>query len=323
VDTPDTASDPRRGRFLHVTQLQFWGSLAVSVTVFLFATGPLWRHAADIGRLDRAIFWSYGIIPLLIAGCLLLSRRWSWRGFLLDSMALTLTKYVVTASVAIGLWASGNDPAGVAPRPRGAKAASSSAAEPVITPTPIDPASTGTITVTVADASGKPVEGALVHVSGGLEGLVFAPPAEPVVLTNDGKGVTPALAVVQTGQRIQGRSTDGRLHTLVVRRDGAALFNVPLLSSGDPTPVRAGDTPGPATVRCNVHPKDEAESQLLLVSHPFHAFSDAAGRVTFRGVPSGALRLAAVTEGHTAGEERVQLAAGQTAEARLVVGSHP
>ena len=68
--------------------------------------------------------------------------------------------------------------------------------------------------------------------------------------------LAPELAVVELGQHIEGRSTDGRLHTLVVRREGAPLFNVPLLSSGAPTTttVRPGEAPGLASVRCNVHP---------------------------------------------------------------------
>ncbi len=316
--TTDAAPDPREGRLLHVSLAQFLACLLASLTIFFFATGPLWRHAADIRRLDSAIFWSYGAIPLLIAGCLLASKRWSIRGFLLDTMALTLTKYVLTATVAVALWAAGGDPAGVAPPQHAAPKPAE--AEPVVAPSKIDPAQTGAVTVTVAGASGEPLAGALVYVAGGLEGYVFAVPAEPAPLVNDGKGVSPQLAVAQIGQGIEGRSTDGRLHTLVVRRDGATLFNVPLLSSGAATKVRAGDSrdgPGLATVRCNVHPQAEAESRLLLVTHPFHGWSDAAGRVELHGVPAGALRIAALTaDGHTA-EEAVHLAAGQAVEVRL------
>jgi len=319
TDPPAAAEDPREPRLLHVSRAQFAACLVVSLTIFFFATGPLWRHAADIRRLDTAIFWSYGAIPLLIAACLLASRRWSLRGFLLDTLALTLTKYVLTATIAGALWISGGDPAGVAPPAHAA--AKPAAPEPVAAPSKIDPAQTGEIDVLITDAAGKPVAGALAYVAGGLEGYVFAVPAEPVALANDGKGVTPALAVAQIGQSLEGRSTDGRLHTLVVRREGATLFNVPLLSSGGVTTVHAGDArdgPGLATVRCNVHPQGEAESRLLLVTHPFHGWSDAAGRVVLRGVPAGALRIA-VLAGEAGGEESVQLGGGKTVEVRVGV----
>src|SRR6185312_5929121 len=106
-------------------------------------------------------------------------------------------------------------------------------AELPIVPTPIYPAETGVLDATVADAEGRPIAGAVVYVSAGLSGYVFAPPKAPVVITHGPEGVQPALAVVQAGQRIEGRSTDGRMHTLVATLPGdeAPLFNVPLLSS--------------------------------------------------------------------------------------------
>jgi hypothetical protein len=315
--------DPREGRLLHVSNLQFWGSLCASLTVFLFATGPLWRHAADIGRLDTAIFWSYGAIPLLIAACLLWSQRWTARGFLLDTLALTVTKYVVTSMVAIVFWASVGDPKRMLPAPRAAAASvEGHRAEPSATPTVIDPARTGTLGVTVVFEGGRPASGAMTWIARGLEAYAFAVPADPLVLANDGKGILPALAAAQTGQSIEGRSGDGRLHTLVVRRDGAALFNVPLLSSGAPTRVRASDTPdatGLATVRCNVHPGVESESHLVLLAHPFHGASDADGRLTFLHLPSGVLTVAATRDGEHVVEAEVRLEPGQAAEARLTL----
>jgi hypothetical protein len=316
-EPPNPEAGATNGRLLHVSNRQFWGCLAVSLTVFVFATGPLWRHASDIGRLDTAIYWSYGIIPLLIGGCLLWSRRFHVRGFLLDTLALTVTKYVLTASVAIILWATGGDPQRVAAAPHPAVAA---AKESAATPTVLDPARTGRLSVEVVDAAGRPVAGAHAYVARGLEGFVFAPPRAPVTLVNDGSGVTPALAVAQTGQPIEGRSTDGRLHTLVVRREGAALFNVPLLSSGAPTLVHPTDASGLATVRCNVHPNGEKESLVLLVTNPFHGRTDASGEVSWTGVPAGSLVVAAILDdGRSSREATVEIGAGATAHARLVV----
>src|SRR6185312_8911475 len=116
--------------------------------------------------------------------------------------------------------------------------------EPAIVPTPIDAARTGTVRATVVDGAGRPVAGALVYVAAGVEDFVFAAPEAPVVLEHGPLGVTPALAVAQVGQRIEARSSDGRMHTLVASRDGAALFNVPLLASGAPTATRLRDAGG-------------------------------------------------------------------------------
>lgn len=314
----DAAKAGAEGRLLHVSRAQFVGSLAASVVLFLFITGPLWRHAGDVSRLDTAIWYSYGAIPLLIAGCLLASRRWSLRGFLLDTMALTLTKYVVTCTIAIAFWATVSPPRAAAAATSRRPPAPTPAAVESITPTPIDPAKTGTVRATVVDPSGRPLAGAIVFVAGGVEDYAFAPPSEPVVLEHGPHGVTPALAVAQVGQRIEARSTDGRMHTLVADKAGEALFNVPLLASGAPTTTRLRAANGLSTLHCNVHP-GEPGSLLLTLAHPFFARSDADGRVTLSGVPAGSLRIGAAQGSHVATESSVDLHAAETADVRIEI----
>jgi hypothetical protein len=300
----DPHADPP---LLNLTLPQFGLSLAASLAIFLFVTGPLWKHPEDIGRLDWAILWSYVAIPFLVSGCLIASKRWSLRALLLDALALTLVKYVVTSSIAIVLWATVAPPRGAEPLPPSRQAASP-APEAAIVPTPIDPKRTGSVEATVVGPDGRPVEGALVHVAAGLESYVFVPPVEPVTLTNGGDGVTPRLAVAMVGQRIQGRSADGRLHTLVASAGGATWFNAPLLSSGEPTVVRAPAARGTAEVGCNVHPA-EPKSRLLVLGHPFFAWSDKEGRATLRGVPAGHVEVDALSTGET----------GESARAEVVV----
>ena len=312
-------TDERGDRLLHLTRAQFWGCLAIAVAAFFFVTGPIWRHPGDIRVLDHAIGWSYAVIPLLVGACLLASRRWTWRGFFLDSLALSLVKFGLTFGVAAFLWLA------VAP-PQAAPAhvpppAGPAEVEAAIVPTVIDPARTGTLRVTVLDADGRPAPGAIAYVAGGLSGYLFAPPAEPVALANGEAGVTPRLAVVMVGQRLAGRSIDGRLHTLRATREGAVLFNVPLLSGGEPTTVRiggAGDGPGLAAIRCNVHPR-EASSRLLVLAHPFFGPADPRGSVRLDAVPAGRLRIAAVSEDRSAPEETVELPAGAAVEVRLML----
>jgi hypothetical protein len=312
----ESTIDGGEGRFLHVSRAQFVGSLAACVALFLFVRGPLWRHAGDIGTLDGAIGWSYGAIPLLVGGCLLASRRWSLRGFLLDTMALTLVKYVVTCSIAIALWAT------VAPVPSASAAVkprrAPAGAEQAIVPTPIDPAQTGSVRATVVDPAGRPLAGALVFVAAGLDDHVFAPPSEPLVIEHGPQGITPALAVAQVGQRIEARSTDGHMHTLVAGRPGEVAFNVPLLASGAPTSTRLRDAEGLLSLRCNVHP-GEPEGRLLTLAHPFFARSDAEGHVTLAGVPAGRLQIGAAHGERGAGRATIDLHAREDADVQITV----
>jgi hypothetical protein len=85
--------------------------------------------------------------------------------------------------------------------------------------------------------------------------------------------------------------------------------------------VRPTDASGLATVRCNVHPNAERESFVLVVTNPFHGTTDAAGAVSWTGVPSSTVVVAAILDdGRAARETTIDVGAGATAHARLVLG---
>jgi hypothetical protein len=102
----------------------------------------------------------------------------------------------------------------------------------------------------------------------------------------------------------------------VDRKSGGALFNVPLLASGQPTELRMRAAHGLMTLGCNAHPQEE-EALLLVLAHPFFDFSDRDGRVHLRGVPAGSLRVAAVLRDGIVAEAAVDLAPGAVADVRL------
>jgi hypothetical protein len=306
-----------------LSRTQFWACWATVVALFFFDTGPIWRHPWDMGAFNDAVLWSYVPIPLLVGGCLLGSRRLSLRAFFLDTLEITLLKYAVTFAAALVLW--GVTPAPKAPPPvRAVHVEQPAAAAPAIVPTRIDPAQTGSLGGVVVDEQGRPAAGALVFVASGLSGYVFAPPREPVTIGEGEQGVTPSLAVAVAGQRVLSRSTDGRLHTAIGDQGGEALFNVPLLRSGDPTELPLRQALGLITLSCNAH-RGEAPGRLLVLSHPFFTRAGADGRFQLRGVPAGHLRLAALREG--AGPDEaipagapIDLAPGGTDEVQLTAG---
>src|SRR4051812_20328325 len=96
-----------------MSRTQFWGSFAVLVGLFLLIEGPIWSHPWDISAVNHAILLSYLPIPLLVAGCLLWSRRLGWVSFFLDTLSLTLVKYSATFFFALCMWAWAPEPEGI------------------------------------------------------------------------------------------------------------------------------------------------------------------------------------------------------------------
>jgi hypothetical protein len=314
------AHGPRAGDrpLFRLSRAQIVLCLAVPIGIFLFGWGPIWEHPWDI---DRAIWWSYVPLPFLVLGCLAWSRRLTLRDFFLDALSLTLAKYSVTFTIALVLWSTGGPPP-----PADARGASGPAApaESPPAPTPIPPGSAGAVRGVVADASGRPVAGALVFLDKGLEGYVFAPPAEPLLLDNGPTGVTPRLSAAQTWQTISARSSDGQLHTLVAASAGGPLFHVPLLSTGARSQVVVREPHGVTKIRCAVHQGDrEAKSYLAVFAHPFFAITGEGGRFAWTGVPAGQLRVAAFHPELGEGAAPAELAPGGEADVQLGLATTP
>jgi hypothetical protein len=285
-----------------LTRPQFWGFYAVAVAIFVFSTGPVWRHPWSMDLFNMAVLYSYLPLPPMVAIGLFYKRRFSLRAFFLDTLDLTLLKYATTFGISLVLWSLVPAPAPAAaraPRPP----AQEEAAEPLPAPTPIAPERTGSIEGVVVSHEGRPLEEALVHVESGLEGYVFAPPEAPLSLENDGSGVRPRLAAAHVHQAVLARSTDGHLHTLVAKRDGAALFNTPLLGSGAPSRLRIAGAAGIASLSCAVHQGAESPAHLAIFTHPFFAITGKDGRFAFKGVPAGTLRIAAWSGGAVTSKE--------------------
>ncbi len=304
-----------------LSRAQFWGVLALALTLFLFEAGPVWRHPWDMDLLNRAIFWSYVLIPILVIGCLAWSKRLSLRVFVVDTLVLVLIKYSCTFAFALVLWeVTPFPPHAHAASP--ARGASALLAEPAPLPTPIDPAKTGAVEGSVTDAAGRPLAGALVWIAGGLEAYVFAPPSAPVSIANVDVGMSPAMAIVQANQQILARSANGKLHTMVAVKDERTLFNTPLLPSGEPSRVSFREAEGLVTVHCNVHPgAGEAEGKILVLGHPFFTRSDESGRFAFHGVPAGRVQLAAHADGRYSPEQVVDITPGGEAKMTLTLAA--
>jgi plastocyanin len=179
-------------------------------------------------------------------------------------------------------------------------------------PTPLDPATTGTISGTVTFQGEPPapaqvtmsavaecgklhagavpagdalvtdgkVQNALVYVKSGLGDRVFAVPETPVVIDQQGCLFVPRVAAAQAGQPVRFLNADPFAHN--VRGDD---FNVSIPFKGQKKDVEI-DTPDPAIeVKCDIHPWMKA--WLGVFEHPYFAVTGPDGTFTLANVPAG------------------------------------
>ncbi|MHC5211508.1 MAG: carboxypeptidase-like regulatory domain-containing protein [Planctomycetota bacterium] len=291
--TAESASD---GSLPSLSLRSFCVCLAITLAIFV-GLNPIWEPL-DMDAMDANIGWSYAPIPLLVLGALALERKLRWPTLAVEMLKLTLVKFAITFLAANVVWAVSGPPQRTATekpgRPPSEPMASTIPRDPP-PPSVIDAAATGGLAGRVTAADGRPAAGVLVHVAQGLEGLVFAPPAEAVLLSDSGGGFGPALSIVQAFQPVTLRSTDGMLHTAhAADAEGRQLFNYPVLPSTDRALIFDRGA-GLVTITCKVHGHDQRTARLAVVSHPFAAFTDDEGRFRFTGVPAGELELVAWT----------------------------
>ncbi|MET0595396.1 MAG: hypothetical protein ABW133_22045, partial [Polyangiaceae bacterium] len=147
-----------------------WICVAASILVFVIWEGTKWRTASAV---DAAAWWSYAVIPPLIAGALLYEKKLRFLPWILGVVEVTAWKFIATYCYAQTMWmiSPPSTPVRVPP------VVFEEAREGPKT-TVVDPARTGVIEGRVL-AAGAPIAGAIVYVDGGLERFALAPPAVP------------------------------------------------------------------------------------------------------------------------------------------------
>lgn len=264
--------------------------VALVLPIFFFLEGPIWRHPFAI---DESILWSYAPIPVLVFAALVWLRKLTWAGFLVSTVCVTVIKYGITVTIASLLWALYGPPAPPPARP--AIAASTLASETAERPAPseIADARRGAIEGWVRDRDQRPIPGVLVYVSRGLERYVFDSPESAVEVTDDGREFTPRVAVSQERQPLIFRSVDRQLHTvLATTESGATAFNHPLLAGGAAAEFVPSRAYGWLRLGCTIH-RGREQGSLLILGHPFFAWTGADGAFRLEHVPAGALELVA------------------------------
>jgi hypothetical protein len=287
-----------------------WICVGLSILVFAVWEGPSWRHA---DAADAAAWWSYAAIPPLVAGALLYERKLRPLPLLLATVEVTAWKFFATYCFAQTMWMI--SPPVTPPRAQPTPVEEPRPPDPP--PTVIDPRETGAIEGRVASASGEAMEGVLVYVDGGLERYVFAPPAEAIRIVEEAGSITATSDVAQVGQRVEARSGDLKLHTLIASTSDGDAFSIPLQSSGAWSQAKLRPITGIATLHCGVHQRSGESRRLVITANPFFTKTDEKGAFSLAGVPAGRVHVTALGEGTRSQGAEAVVTPSQTARLNL------
>ena len=287
-----------------MSRRMLWLCVVLATLVFFLWGGPSWRQA---DAADAGAWWSYAVVPLLVAAALIFERRLAAVPFILATLEVAAWKFCATYLFAQTMWMI--SPPKTPPSPPTAVSAQPRA--PDLPPSVIDPRDTGVVEGRVV-RGGTPFEGAIVYVDGGLEGYVFAPPTEVLRVVEEGGAITTEAEVAQIGQRVEARSGDLKLHTLIASTIEGDAFSIPLQSSGAWSNAVLRPIAGIATLHCGVHQRSGESRRLVITSNPFWTRSDASGSYRLNGVPKGRVHVTALGDGSSGAGADKWIQAGAT-----------
>ena len=140
------------------------------------------------------------------------------------------------------------------------------------------------LTVVVRDSGGRPVADAVI-----IADVERHAPPTPARFTINQRNMAfvPYVLVAPIGSTIEFGNLDPFRHH-VYSFSPARKFELKLFGRGETHPVRF-DRPGLVAIGCNIH--DSMQAFIYVVDTPFARKTDAAGRVTLRGLPAGARAL--------------------------------
>ena len=145
----------------------------------------------------------------------------------------------------------------------------------------------GEVRVEIRDPKGAPVADAVASLTPLDAPAPVQPPAEPVLVVQEGEEFRPHVTVVVAGTRVSFPNRDAVQHH-VFSVSKAKKFDLPLYRGEPPAPVLF-DQPGVVSLGCNIH--DWMSAYVVVLATPHFARSADDGAAVIAGLPPGRHRL--------------------------------
>jgi hypothetical protein len=266
--------------------LTYAALVALSVVLFLFWGGPLWRATASTSHVMRFVVSYAAVIPLAVLA-LRLYRRLTLSNVAATTGTAWALKLVITSVLYIAI-ARGTSAKLVAVQAPSAPTLAATRAVDEYRAAPAGFAA-GDIRGTVTQG-GAPVAFAVVAIDQPRAGRAQAAPGTADLVITRARYAEP-LYVAHSTDEVRVASRDGVLHTIHLRELGKSVENRPLPPGAAPS-VLPPLAVGLYHLACDNHLGES--TWLLVVDHPYVTRTDAAGRFAFAGAPAGDARLAAL-----------------------------
>lgn len=222
--------------------------------------------------------------------------------------------------------------------------------KPARQPTPLDLATTGTITGRIRFAGPVPepttvqlggwsecaaqhpgglpkagdvlvqngmVQNAVVYIKDGLGARVFAVPTDPVVSDQKGCIFLPRVIAAQVDQPVRFSNSDPSAHNVHGLPDHSRQWNFSLSVKGAARTITVDKPEAMIEMKCDIHPWMKA--YLGVFDHPYFALSGADGRFTLQNVPAGDYTIEVWHERLGSQSQKVSLSAKETKEVEVTL----
>ncbi len=151
-----------------------------------------------------------------------------------------------------------------------------------LTPSSVRAAS---LSATVLDLKGKPVEDAVVFLAE-VPGKHKAP-SKPAIMDQVGKVFAPHVLAVLAGTKVDFPNKD-EIHHHVYSFSKPKRFDLPLYKGKPQAPI-VMDEPGVVKLGCNIH--DWMQGYIFVAQNPHFALTGKDGKAKLDGVPAGAFKV--------------------------------